>query len=136
MRSRSNFLTPNVEAVRPDAAGGRSEPAPGWASCWIRVDCRCSPRVAANEALRLVHAKERATFRARPLGGFFGDKTLDSNSLDVLEISDGAHAVPSLVAGIKMQQFGAGKFVAGRTELMATGGQRLAVLYGTSKARV
>jgi hypothetical protein len=54
----------------------------------------------------------------------------------VLEISDRAYAVLNLIAGIKMQQFGAGEMVAARTELMATGGQQLAVLYGTSKARV
>jgi len=35
-----------------------------------------------------------------------------------------------------MQQLGAGELLAGRTELMATGGKFLAVLYGAGKACV
>ena len=30
------FYSLNVKAVRPDAAGGRSEPAPGWAALRLR----------------------------------------------------------------------------------------------------
>src|SRR5579859_5612921 len=32
----THIKTPNVKAVRPDAAGGRSEPAPGWAASRLR----------------------------------------------------------------------------------------------------
>jgi hypothetical protein len=94
------------------------------------------PCAAAVDALGLVHAEERATYRAGPLGCLLDDKALYPDSLDALEICENAYPVFCAVAVIEMQQIDARVFGAGRAELMTAGGKFLTVPYGTSKARV
>lgn len=68
-----------------------------------------------------MHTKQRAAFRASPLGGFLGEKTFHPDDLDALQIGDDAYAVFGLVAFFQTLQVSAWKFVAERTELKSPG---------------
>jgi hypothetical protein len=92
--------------------------------------------VAAVDALRLVHAKAEATFRAGPSGGFLGYKTPHSDSLDALQICKDTYRVSCTIAVVKVKQDRAGNPGTGIAELIATRGELLAGLNGTSYAGV
>jgi hypothetical protein len=92
--------------------------------------------VAAVHTVRFVHAEERAALPADPLDAFFGNKGLYTDSLDALQVCDGADTVAGLIAPVKAQQDSTGKFGAGKAKLVAAGSTFRAVPDCTGKARV
>jgi len=56
------------------------------------------------DALRLVHAQQGTAIWASPFGNFFRHEVFDSGSLDLLQIGNGADAIPGAVTILKMAQ--------------------------------
>jgi len=94
------------------------------------------PRVAALDALRLVHAKQRAAFQAGPLGCLLGDESPCSHGLDARQVREDAYSVFSAIAAVKTQQICAGIPGAGNAKSMAAGCKFLTILDGTCKTHI
>jgi hypothetical protein len=82
-----------------------------------------------------VHAQALAAFRAGPFFHFLGNKKIRSDSLDALQVCDDAYPVPGAVTEVEVKQFSTWITGAGSAELVPAGGEFLAILDGTIKAR-
>ena len=94
------------------------------------------PCPAAVDALRLVHAKQRATTGAGPFDRFLCHELLDPNGFDSLQVFNDADTVLGSVAAIEVYQISAGELGTGNTELMVARCKLFAVLDCTGQASV
>jgi hypothetical protein len=85
------------------------------------------PRVTTIRTLRRVHAEKSATHGTSPFGAFFEDEISDSHSLDTRQVRDWGYPVSYPIPFVEPLQFSARHRVAGKAELVFSGGKTRAV---------